>query len=72
MKRQELAQRVAKEERLTTAAAADQVDRMFGELIAKLRKGEEASVPGLGVLQPDAKTDSGFEKSVSRRKRKSR
>jgi nucleoid DNA-binding protein len=72
MKKQELAQRVAKEERLSTAVAADEVDRMFGELIAKIRKGQDAAVPGLGILQPHAKSDSGFEKPAAVRKRKSR
>ena len=55
MKKQELAERLAKESNITPAAAADQVDRVVNEILKRVRHGQTASLPGLGTFRPDQK-----------------
>ncbi len=52
MKKSELARAVAKQNRLKTGDAADQVDRAVTRIIRTLRKGNSARLPGLGTLTP--------------------
>ena len=62
MKKEELARRLAKESHITTAAAADQLDRVVHEILKRVRTGQSASLPGLGVFRPDRK--DGFHLDV--------
>jgi nucleoid DNA-binding protein len=48
MRKPELAGRLARQEKVTRGEAADELDRVVNEIIAKLRKGEKAPLPGLG------------------------
>jgi nucleoid DNA-binding protein len=59
MKKEQLARRLAKESHITTAAAADQLDRVLHDILKRVRSGQSASLPGLGTFRPDRK--SGFE-----------
>jgi nucleoid DNA-binding protein len=59
MNREQLARRLAKESRITTAAAADQLDRVLNGILKLVRSGQSASFPGLGTFRPDRK--SGFQ-----------
>ena len=43
---------VARNSSVTPAKAADQVDKVVHRLLTKLRKGEIAPLPGVGVLAP--------------------
>jgi hypothetical protein len=43
---------IAKNSSVTPAKAADQVDKVVHRLLQKLRKGEAAPLPGVGVLSP--------------------
>ena len=43
---------IAKNSSVTPAKAADQVDKVVHRLLTKLRKGEIAPLPGVGVLTP--------------------
>jgi len=52
MKKEQLAQRLAKEARITPAAAADQVDRILNDILKRVRKGQSALLPGLGTFAP--------------------
>ena len=52
MKKEQLARQLAKESGITPAAAADQVDRIVSEILMRVRRGESASVPGLGTFRP--------------------
>jgi len=61
MKKEQLAKRLAKESRVSTAAAADQVDRIVSDLLMRVRRGEVASLPGLGSFQPDSQQDFQFD-----------
>jgi nucleoid DNA-binding protein len=52
MKKEELANRVARSRRLSPSKAADLVDRIVADLIRELRKGRSVDFPGLGTLHP--------------------
>jgi hypothetical protein len=66
MKKDELAAKLAKQERLTHAAAADQLDRVVHEILSKLRRGEPAPLPGLGKFVPGVEPAFEFENGVPR------
>jgi nucleoid DNA-binding protein len=50
MKKPEIARRLARQSGISAAAAADELDRVVHRIVTNLRKGREASLPGLGVF----------------------
>ncbi len=48
MKKPEIAKRMARRSGLSQAEAADRLDHMIHQILANLRKGNPASLPGLG------------------------
>jgi len=64
MKKEQLAQQLAKESRITPAAAADQVDAILNAILKRVRRGQSASLPGLGTFLPGRKEDFRFERSL--------
>ena len=62
MKKEQVARQLAKESRISNAAAADQLDRIVTDLFKKVRKGETASLPGLGTFGPGGEEDFQFER----------
>ncbi len=50
MKREQLAQELAREAGLPAAAARDQVDELVHKIIQKLQSGQAVRLPGLGKL----------------------
>jgi nucleoid DNA-binding protein len=63
MKKKELARLLAKQSHITRAAAADQIDRVLHNILKRVRRGQSASLPGLGTFRPDRK--SGFQFDVT-------
>ena len=61
MKKEQLARRLAKESHISTAAAADQLDRVLDDILKRIRSGQSASFPGLGTFRPDAKNGVQFD-----------
>jgi nucleoid DNA-binding protein len=61
MKKEQLARRLAKESRLTKGAAADQVDRILTDLQKRMRRGQSASLPGLGTFRSGRNHDFQFD-----------
>jgi nucleoid DNA-binding protein len=55
MNKNELAARLAEQEDVTPAEAADQLDRIAFRILKKLRRGEAVELPGLGRLLPGRK-----------------
>jgi nucleoid DNA-binding protein len=55
MTKNELAARLAEQEQVTTAEAADQLDRLAYRILKKLRRGKPVELPGLGRLLPGRK-----------------
>ena len=64
MKKEQLAQRLAKESRITPAAAADQVDRILNDILKRVRKGQSASLPGLGTFPPGPHEKFEFDRAL--------
>jgi nucleoid DNA-binding protein len=52
MKKQQLADQLARQARLSRAAAADRLDKMVHDILSNLRKGKPATLPGLGTFTP--------------------
>ena len=50
MKKEEVARTLAREARLSDAAARDRVDEMVHQILKKLRQGKPVRLPGLGRL----------------------
>ena len=57
MKKPEIAKRIARRSGVSQAEAADRLDSMVRQILSRLRKGEEAPLPGLGKFLhgPDGK-----------------
>ena len=62
MKKNQIARRLAKESKISTVTAADQLDRIVSDLLMRVRKGEPASLPGLGTFQPNSEKDFQFDR----------
>jgi len=65
MKKEQITRRLAKESRVPTVVAADQVDRVVSELLRRVRRGESASLPGLGTFQSGSQQEFEFEREQS-------
>lgn len=52
MRKQDLARRLARRAGVTPAEAADQLDRVVHQIVSRLRRGERALLPGLGMFKP--------------------
>jgi nucleoid DNA-binding protein len=63
MDKDDLASRLARQTRSSKAAAADEVDRVVHQILAKLRRGEPARLPGLGTFLPGQRPGFEFESS---------
>ena len=57
MRKVQIAKQLAKESGITPAAAADQVDRIVEDILRRVRRGQSASLPGLGTFRPDRDKD---------------
>lgn len=68
MKKADLTRRLAKQSKLTRAAAADQVDRVVHDILERLRKNQPATLPGLGTFSPGQDSWFGSE-ALPERKR---
>ena len=72
MKKEQLAKRLAKESHITTGAAADQVDRILRDILLRIRKGQSASLPGLGTFRSGLRDDFQFEGSPAKPAKRSK
>jgi nucleoid DNA-binding protein len=61
MKKNDLAERLAKQAGVSKPDAADQLDRVVHAILRSLRKGQPASLPGLGTFLPGEKPGFKFE-----------
>ena len=69
MNKSELAVRLARQKHLSTAEAADQVDRVVHQIILNLRKGKPARFPGLGSFSPGERWGFRFDSEIPGGKR---
>jgi nucleoid DNA-binding protein len=61
MNKSDLATRLARQTRLSKAEAADQLDRVVHQIITRLRRGQPATLPGLGSFSPGARWSFRFD-----------
>ena len=61
MNKSDLANRLARQTRLSKAEAADQLDRVVHQIVVNLRKGQPAPFPGLGKFSPGVKWKFQFD-----------
>jgi nucleoid DNA-binding protein len=54
MKKPDIAKRLARQSKSSVGEAADCLDRMVGDLVRKLKHGEEARLPGIGAFTCDS------------------
>jgi nucleoid DNA-binding protein len=62
MKKANLAKRLARDAGVSRAEAADQLNHVVSQIIANLKKGESAQLPGLGKFTPGEKWTFSFER----------
>lgn len=60
MKQSALIRRLARATGVTPAAAADQLDQIVAQIVARLRRGQAASIPGLGAFPPGDRSHFDF------------
>jgi nucleoid DNA-binding protein len=56
MKREELARKLALQNKVTSAQARDQVDEMVRKILKALREGKPVELPGVGRLVSKSKS----------------
>jgi nucleoid DNA-binding protein len=61
MNKNELAARLARREGVSRAVAADRLDQVVHHILARLRRGESVSLPGLGAFRPAGRTGFTFD-----------
>ncbi|MCC7496773.1 MAG: HU family DNA-binding protein [Bryobacterales bacterium] len=66
MKKRDLARKFARGSQLSTAGAADQIDRAVHHILRDLRQGHPVALPGLGTFEPGDLPQFRFLKSNSR------
>ncbi len=52
MEKKDLTAQLAAENNMTAAEAADELDRIMHQIMRRLRRGQAASLPGLGKFSP--------------------
>ncbi len=62
MKKEQLARQLARESHVSPAAAADQLDRIVSDLLMRVRRGQAASLPGLGTFRPGSQKEFQFDR----------
>jgi nucleoid DNA-binding protein len=67
MKKPDLTTRLARQTRRSKGAAADVVDRLVHDILTRLRRGEQARLPGLGTFLPGERPGFQFEDPESRK-----
>lgn len=68
MKSKEFTKRLAKQSKLSEAAAADQLSRVVHDIIQRVRKGKTATLPGLGTFGPGQQVNYGFKPATRKPK----
>jgi len=59
--------RLAGQLHVTPAVAADQVDRAVADILRRIRRGERATLPGIGVLDAELQSERKGRATARRR-----
>jgi nucleoid DNA-binding protein len=68
MKKPDIAKRIARDAGLSEAEAADRLDRVVHQILASLRRGDPAPLPGLGKFTRSSDGVVTFEPDRDRRR----
>lgn len=63
MKKQDIAERLARKARVTPADAADRLDKLIHDVLAELKRGNPVALPGLGTLTRGEQQDLRLEQT---------
>ena len=61
MKKPDIAKKIARQNGVTQAEAADHLDRLVEHILANFRKGRETKLPGLGKFTIDPERGLSFQ-----------
>lgn len=61
MKKQDIAERLARKARVSPAAAADRLDKLIHDILTELKRGNQVALPGLGTLTPGEQLGMRFD-----------
>jgi nucleoid DNA-binding protein len=64
VKKAQIARRLARESGISPAAAADQIDLILNDILKRVRRGQRASLPGLGTFWPGPRPEFYFEEGL--------
>jgi nucleoid DNA-binding protein len=64
VKKEQFARRLARESGISPAAAADQIDLILNDILQRVRRGQSASLPGLGTFWPGPRPEFFFEEGL--------
>ncbi len=62
MDKDDLTRKLARRTRSSKAEAADELDRLVHQILARLRRGQRVRLPGLGTFLPGQQPSFEFEK----------
>jgi len=65
MKNEDLALRLARKARISSAAAADRLDGIIHDILAELKQGRSVNLPGLGTFKPGRKLGFEFDRKTA-------
>jgi nucleoid DNA-binding protein len=68
MKKPDIAKRMARQSRTSVGHAADSLDRLVREIVAGLRQGQDANLPGLGMFTVKPNGNLAFDREGTRRR----
>ncbi len=68
MKKSDIAKRMARQSKTSVGQAADCLDRLVQEIVTSLRRGKDASLPGLGKLTVKPNGNLAFRREGTRRR----
>ncbi len=57
MKKQDIAERLARKAKVTPADAADRLDKLIHDVLAELKRGHPVALPGIGTLSRGDRQD---------------
>jgi nucleoid DNA-binding protein len=67
MRKPDIAKQLARRSRVSQGEAADRLDVIFQKIVSDLRKGREASLPGLGKFKHGPDGQVAFEPEARKR-----
>jgi len=68
MKKPDIAKQMARQAGVSEAEAADRLDHVVRQILRNLRRGKEASLPGLGKFRPRPDGKVAFERQGGKRR----